>query len=308
MEHKTGRKIIRCINRFITFIESLVLLLLLVFGGYSIWDNHQIDTEGSASKYEMYKPTAKDTRNFDDFVKINPEVCGWLTLNGTGINYALVHGPDNDKYMNTTPDLKFALSGSLFLDCQNKPDFSDFNTIIYGHHMAEHAMFGDLDLYAKKKFFDHNKSGTIYFDGNTHKLDVFAFLVVNAYDSNIYHICQNGDRADYLSYIQNHASNYRDIGVTDADHILILSTCMNDRTNGRYILAARIGNVIMDTEENNNTEKGSQTHFPIWIIGPLLIVLLIIICLLVYRKKKAGKNALQSDEKKEKTAKEENKT
>lgn len=308
MEHRTGRKVIRYINRFITLVETLVLLLLLMFGGYSIWDNHQIDTEGSSSKYEMYKPTAKDTRKFDDFVKINPEVCGWLTLNGTGVNYALVHGQDNDKYMNTTPDLKFALSGSLFLDYQNHPDFSDFNTIIYGHHMAEHAMFGDLDLYAKKSFFDHHQSGTIYFDGNTHQVNIFAFLVVNAYDSNIYHVCQNGEQANYLSYIQNYSVNYRDIGVTDADHILILSTCMNDRTNGRYILAARIGNVITDARSVNGTENKTQKHLPVWLIGPLLIVLFLIICLLIRRKKKAKKTALQSDGKKEKDAREESET
>lgn len=298
-EHRGARKFIKGINSVISYIEVIVLLSLLIFGIYAIWDNTQIDNENTASEYEMYKPTAKDTRTYDDFLKVNPDVCGWLTVNDTGIDYPLVHGEDNDEYMNKTADLQFALSGSLFLNYLNQPDFSDRNTIIYGHHMEGPSMFGVLDQYVKEDFFNAHEDGLLYYEGQWHELDIFAFLEVDAYDQEIYSIAEDdASYAEYLEYIRANASQYRDVGVTTQDHIIVMSTCMTDKTNGRYIVTAKIGG-ITDGPQSEETERSyardglsPQTLNLIFAcIGGLIIFLLILIYLLYRRHKRKKEQA-----------------
>lgn len=85
--------------------------------------------------YEAYIPTEKSTKSFEELQKINPDVIGWIRVNDTNINYPLVQTDNDDTYMNTDAEGNYSLSGAIFLHCANKPDFSDFDNIIYGHHM-----------------------------------------------------------------------------------------------------------------------------------------------------------------------------
>lgn len=282
---RTSQKIVRGIDRALYIVVVIVLVALLAFGVYSIYDNRRIDTSASAETFAQYKPVANDTRSFGELVKINPDVCGWLTIDGTGVDYPLVQGRDNDTYMNTRPDKTFGLSGSLFLDCKNKRDFSDFNTIIYGHHMAHHAMFGDLDRFRKATYFKKLRRASVYYNGANHRLTLFAFLTVNAYDGAVYQIASDtGTKQAYLDMIKEKAMRYRDIGVTPDDHIVVMSTCMTDKTDGRYILVGKIGGII------KNAPKQQPKKLPWW-FGRLmtllvaLAVLAVIIYLYIKRKK-----------------------
>lgn len=304
-DHPAARALIKWINRAISFIEALVLLVMLLFGLYAIWDNQRIDHENTASEYEMYKPTAVDTRTYDDFRKINPDVCGWLTIENTGIDYPLVQGEDNDEYMNTTPDRKFALSGSLFLDYQNQNNFSDFDTIIYGHHMEGPSMFGVLDRYTDSDFFRNHGDGLLYYGGQWHELDIFAFLEVDAYDQEIYTITETQEECQaYLDYVKEHASQYRDVGAGTADHIIVMSTCMTDKTNGRYVVVGKIGQVTDGPQEQTTGRVFSrdglspQTWNLIFAaLGGLIILILILFYLRIrHRKRDKEKKAAVSTE------------
>lgn len=51
---------------------------------------------------------------------------------------------------------------------QNKPDFSDFDNIIYGHHMEKHMMFGDIGEFTKEQYFNEHPYGNLFFDGKDH--------------------------------------------------------------------------------------------------------------------------------------------
>ena len=73
---------------------------------------------------------------------------------------------DNDEtYMNTDAEGNYSLSGAIFLHCANKPDFSDFDNIIYGHHMEKHMMFGDIGEFTKEQYFNEHPYGNLFFDG-----------------------------------------------------------------------------------------------------------------------------------------------
>ena len=144
------RKIVSMIDSTVNIAVLLFFILCVLFSGYSIWDNNHIYTKASPSVYETYKPEKDDTKSFEELVKINPDVYGWITLYGTEIDYPLVQGEDNDKYVNTDAQGNFSVSGSLFLDCNNARDMSDTVNIIYGHHMEKDKMLGGLDHYEKE--------------------------------------------------------------------------------------------------------------------------------------------------------------
>ena len=76
----------------------------------------------------------------------------------------VMQGKDNYEYLNKDPYGEFSLSGSIFLDARNDLDFEDDYSLIYGHHMEKGAMFGALDDFQDRAYFDQRRSGTIVTD------------------------------------------------------------------------------------------------------------------------------------------------
>ena len=291
---KIGRSLLKIANSIVNFVMLMIILLVIVFGSYALWDSEQVHYAAAAARYEVFKPTpANGGKSFEELQAINPEVFGWLSVYGTRIDYPIVQGEDNEKYVNTNAEGNYALSGSLFLACENKKDFSEFNSIIFGHHMEKQTMFGELGLFSEKQYFDARRYGMLYYDGQEHGLEFFAFLHTDAYDSAVYVSgIQNMEmRQQYLNHLLEKASHTRDLKVRVTDHIVLLSTCSVASTNGRDILAARItGELYQDNFETapiNNTEtaavvdelSGVWRHIPIWLW--LLIALRVIGCMVV---------------------------
>ena len=238
---KIGKRIIKLLNGTVNLAVLILLLLLLVFGSYSMWDSHKVYQVADSNQYAMYKPTNEETQGFEELKALNSEVIAWLTVYGTNVDYPVAQDKDNSKYVNTDIKGKYSLSGALFLDYQNAPDFSDFNSIIYGHHMDKQVMFGGIESFADKDYFEARRYGNLFHSGRDYGLEFFAFMHVDAYDFTIYTVSIANDRRQaFIDNLYEKATNTRDIGVTIDDNILLLSTCTSDSTNGRHILAARI--------------------------------------------------------------------
>jgi sortase B len=219
------------------------ILLLLAAGCYAIWDSEQVYGAADSKQYEKYKPTAENEgKSFEELRAVNPEVLAWLTVYGTNIDYPVAQGADNMKYVNTNAEGKYSLSGAIFLDSANSRDFSDFNSILYGHHMEKQAMFGEIGLFSEKKYFDARRYGNLYCDGVDHGIEFFAFLHADAYDGQVFSagIGEESARRDYLDMLLSAATLTRELTVTEADRIVLLSTCSAASTNGRDILLGRI--------------------------------------------------------------------
>lgn len=299
-----GRKAVRAANSTVNFAVLVVLLLLVAFGSYALWDSNQVYNAANAAQYEIYKPSIEDEgKSFGELKALNPEVFSWLTVYGTNIDYPVTQGETNMKYVNTNAEGNYALSGSIFLDCDNQKDFSDFNSIIYGHHMEKQTMFGEIGLFAEQSYFDARAYGNLYYDGKDHGLEFFAFLHTDAYDATVFAPGIQGREAQqqYLDNLLKKAVFTRDIGVTADDRIVLLGTCSEGSTNGRDILVARITDTLYtDTfkpKERNNT--GTQksvdaqrlwTNIPgwLWIGLAALVLLLIPVIVFYYRKQKQG--------------------
>lgn len=294
---KIGRIAVKIASNVVDFMILTIILLMIAVSVYAMWDSDQVYQAADASQFAVYKPSAEeDSVSFAELQAINPEVFGWLTVYGTNIDYPIAQGPDNAKYVNTSVFGTYSLSGAIFLDYLNNMDFQDFNSILYGHHMEKQAMFGDLGSFSDKNFFDSRIYGNLYFSGKDYGLEFFAFIKTDAYDGGVFTPCIQGKEAQqaYLQNLMDKALYTRNIGVTAEDHILLLTTCSSDSTNGRDILAARITNeYYSDTFNTENIREtngqvlvdrqaGIWESAPMWLRITLLIVMFILFVIAIF--------------------------
>jgi sortase B len=267
----------------------ILLVLLLMFGMYSMVDSRLVYMSADAANYEEYKPTVNNSPSFKELQKINPDVFGWLTVINTEIDYPVVQGKDNDKYVNTDATGKYSLVGCLFLDYRNKKNFSDFNNIIYGHHMERNKLFGSLDEYKDQTYFEKHPYANIYFKGRKHGVEFFSFMQADAYDFQLYRIVSSkskADRKEYLKYIKKHSYRKLPVKVSYKDTLIMLSTCTEDITNGRFLLIGKlVDKPFPEPKPKRNFGLGLGNATGLWALLPLwkwMILFFIILLILIY--------------------------
>ncbi len=228
-------------------MATIVVVILFLYGGYSIWDNWRIENHALLSRELLqYKPTPENTESLADLIAINEDVRGWITIDDTHIDYPLVQGEDDMEYVNKDVHGDFALSGAIFLSNVNSPDLSDPYSLIYGHHMDNGGMFGDIIEFVDEEYFDQHRSGSIVLTDRSYTLEIFAVLDTDASDYVVYAPKEQAeDCSGLLGYLQEKAVHYRDVGVTKDDRIVGLSTCWDAVSNGRVIVYGRLVNEML---------------------------------------------------------------
>lgn len=240
-EKSKGKILIKLLD---SLVNMAILSVALVIFGYSIyvmWDFHRVYKGADSHQYEKYRPENSQNSSFEELKEKNSEIIGWITVFDTHIDYPFVQAKDNEKYVNTDIEGNYSLGGSIFLDCSNAKDFSDELSIFYGHHMAKRTMFGDIEEFRKQEYLDTHTKGNLYYGGKDHEVEFFAFLEADAYDYEIYHpALKKEDRDAYLQKIYQKASCKRQIEIRNEEHLVLLSTCNSETTNGRYILVGKV--------------------------------------------------------------------
>lgn len=252
--HRAGRIAVAAGDRIVNLVILLTALFMVLFATYSLWDDFHIVAAADASNFKIYSPTA-DPMKFADFAAKNPEVIGWITVPDTGIDYPLVQG-DDLYYLDHSVLGEESLSGSVFLTRENEPDFSDFNSIIYGHHMADHKMFGDIDRFLDASFFDSHPTAKIYYDSTRkagqnysaggswkwHMVSIASVVECSGYDRLWYSpgLTEETKKAEFLTALGTAATHARDIGAAAGDHLIEMSTCKSNIEEGRTVLIGRI--------------------------------------------------------------------
>lgn len=298
---KAGKCVVKALDAIVNFAILAIFLLLLVYGSYALWQSNQIYRAADAKEFAMYRPTAEDEGlSFAALQQINPDVFAWLTVYGTNIDYPVTQTDDNETYVNTNVMGEYAISGNLFLDYTNAADFSDFNSIIYGHHMERNAMFGNIDQFIDPEYLESHLYGNLYFNGKDHGLELFAFLEADAYDYSIYQpAITAGHEERYIANLLSKSSHSRKIDIGPQDHIVLLSTC-TDSTNGRHILVGKITSTTypdtFQTEEERKDAvyKGIDALSIASILGsskmafapPCILIILIVLYILCERGRK----------------------
>ena len=232
--------VIRAGNGLLDLTATVMMLVLLLYSAYCLWDNYNIDRAAFAAYGLMrYKPVAQDGQSaptMEELQALNPDVRGWITVDGTHIDYPVVQGADNMQYVNTSVLGEFSLSGAIFLDSRCAADLSDPYLLLYGHHMDSGAMFGDVTNFLEQAYFDSHPTGTLTLaDGTVFQMTFFACVAVDASDPVIYPPDSGNGLEALLTRIQQTAVQSRELA--DApDRVIGLSTCLEAETNGRAVL------------------------------------------------------------------------
>ena len=241
-----SEKLLKWLNRCLNAAVILVIVAAMVYSLYSIWDNNSIYQAALDISQRILREKPNDDQpSFDELQKINPDVCAWLTMNGTRIDGPIVQGENNEEYLNKDVYGEYSLAGTLFLDTRCSRDFGDFSGLVYGHHMEKHAMFGDLDLYLEREFFNQNTTGTLLIPDKKISLHVLAVQVVSDWDSWIFDPASaDADPSGFLDYIESnakyiHSSVLKRVKKNlDKYHILVLSTCSSHQEDDRTVVLA----------------------------------------------------------------------
>lgn len=242
----------------ILIIIGIVLIIIgLLLGGFGL--RNYLAEENAGETYEDLKvefdieplvdiPQLEMDKvevpiDFESLTAQYPDIYAWITIPGTKIDYPIVRHPsDNGYYLSHTVDGRKRVEGAIFTENYNSKDFSDPNTLIYGHNMKNGSMFKGLHKYRDRQFMEENSEVIIYQEGRILRYKIFAAYV---YDSR--HIMLSFDFNDeniYRSYLnsvltkKDMSSNIdTSVEVTTEDKIITLSTCTgNDRQ--RYLVQA----------------------------------------------------------------------
>lgn len=214
------------INRRIDKVLLVIMLLITLFVGSGLLDNLSFLEKGIRGV---------EYHDFDELLKINPDTVAWLIVSDTNINHPVVQGKDNFEYLTKGFDGKTYAGGTLFLDCDNKKDFSDRYSIIHGHHMDRGAMFGDLTKFLKKDYFRKHKKGTLLTPTYDYDLKIVAVAKVNAYNDRIYTV---GGKRPIKEIIAT--SKYRRKMDNMENNILALSTCSGAMNDDRVMVFCEV--------------------------------------------------------------------
>lgn len=249
-----ARWFLRFANGLLSCILTIALLIMAAYSGYALWDNRQIYQAASDVQADMIKlkPVISEEEDaapsFAELLAINPDVCAWVTMDETKIDYPVLQGETNLTYINTDVYGNFALAGSIFLDSRCERDFSDNYSLLYGHHMEDSRMFGDLDKYKDAEFFEKNRTGMLILPDRICSLTTFACLLVTASDDMIFDPDRWQDNIEeLLDYAQKNALNSSEETIeelrqlcededAETPQILALSTCSSEFTDARTIV------------------------------------------------------------------------
>ncbi len=171
--------------------------------------------------------------------EVNPEVIGWLDIPGTNISYPLLQGENNNYYLKHTWEGESSSAGSIFMECTNPPDFSNFNTILYGHKLRSGAMFAGLQRYEEEGYWKERPSVYVVDDGGLRRYDVFAAHAVGVQEI-VYRLDLGTPerQEEFIAFCL--ARSVIDTGVTPeaGDKILTLSTCTGNGYSKRWVVQA----------------------------------------------------------------------
>ncbi len=183
--------------------------------------------------------------DFDALHKENPDVCGWITLDSTVIDYPILRsGKDKaeDFYLDHDMYGTAKRAGSIYIQRMNSDDFSDKVTVIYGHNMLNGSMFAALKKYRNAQYFNENSEIKVYAKGHIYTYKIFsAFVYDDRHILNSFNFDNDEEYQEFLDDCTNPPTLIRnvrdDITVTTEDKIIILSTCTSAETE-RYLVAA----------------------------------------------------------------------
>lgn len=179
--------------------------------------------------------------DFDALKKVNSDIVGWIICEDTKIDYPIVRGRTNDDYLYTLYNGKNNRTGSIFMDYRNSSDFSDKNTVIYGHNMKNGSMFAALSDFKSNDYYNDHSVMYVYTPTQKYKLELISGYVTDA-DGEWFETFSKSDAeiTQYMKDTMSKSTFKSDVVIGDNDRFVTLATCSYEYDDARYIVHARI--------------------------------------------------------------------
>lgn len=192
---------------------------------------------------EKTLPVLKNPIDFTQLLSVNSDIVGWLRIRALDISYPVVQGKDNDYYLHRTFEKTDNFAGCLFVNSYNMGDFTDQNTIIYGHNMKNGSMFGKLKNFNDPEVFKKSRYFWIFTPDFIYQYWIFSASVVDK-TGLTYQISFTDDEFDqFISRAySNSVVDNQDVTVTKEDRIVTLSTCTGDDST-RFVVMGKLAQI-----------------------------------------------------------------
>ncbi len=246
---------------FLIFAVSTVFLVLSLRGCEGDLDPYR-NSDATQPSYQPTEETPTEAPptepelpenpiEFSELTEVNPDIYAWIKVPGTPIDYPVLQSDEQENYyLRRDFTGAYSVSGCIFSQYLNQKDFSDPNTILYGHYMFDGTFFGSLHDFRDADFFDQNRYIYIYLPGKILTYEIFA-----AYEYDNRHILKAfnfDDKAVFEEYLQScmdprsmNRNVRKDVKLTTDDRLLTLSTCVQTSDPERRYL---VQGVLIDEQ------------------------------------------------------------
>lgn len=191
------------------------------------------------------KPISR-AEQYEKLYEQNPDFAGWIKIDGTKIDYPVMHTPDRpDFYLKRNFQKEYSAYGVPYIGENCSLDKRSDNIIIYGHHMNDGSMFAGLMNYGKKSFYESHK--VIQFDTlmEADYYEVIAVFKTTVYGSKGFPFYEFADAEteqefdSYVSQCKQLALYETETSAEYGDQLLTLVTCEYSKKNGRMVVMAK---------------------------------------------------------------------
>ncbi len=214
-------------------IRKIVLVILIgvfLFSGYQLFnifmEYQQIEQTVDNVKEEAIVVPEPEEKAFliidwDKMKEINSDIIAWIEIPDSNINYPVLKGENNDTYLRHDVNKKYSIGGSIFIEENNNGDFSDPNSVLYGHNTQNGSMFADLLNYVNDpQYYDTHQYIYLYLpDGTVSQYTIFSTHHIDAY-SELYNTYQLPSES-----LLNQGNTVANPIALDGSNQIMLSTC-----------------------------------------------------------------------------------
>lgn len=243
-------------------ISAVVLSIALLFGGLFLLLRDDVQVKIQEEKINPYVPDftllevqEKSDPEEESIAEIpseaeeklkeqTQELCnsidnsiGWINVPETKINYPVMYSGDNEFYLHRAVDGSYLRVGSIFLDFRCNADFTGKINILYGHNMSDGSMFADVMKFIDSNYFDSHDYGWLTTENHVYKIDFFSVSQPENYDS-FYDV--NADVNSWLDNLRSNSFIWRNVGISEENQFISLSTCTGSEGSSRTVLTGRI--------------------------------------------------------------------
>ena len=230
-------------------IASILTFVVIVVGGFFVYNSFLAPTTKTEKQNDVkvtqkaekpsYTVSAEEKKylkdRFDKYSAINKESIAYVNIPGTELDEPVVQTTDNATYLDKTFDGgNVPYLGTVFMDTDNKKDFSDRLTWLFGHargsKVGDHRMFNDVNYFDKQEFFDKHPYVVIETPERKYYYEAIAMIIVP--ETTAFYRTSFDDDKDFetqLSAVYNDAQIKKpNVKVSAKDKYLVLSTCREE--------------------------------------------------------------------------------